>query len=273
MTNEREEKQKSYDDFTYIPNILLKSLGIDFLKTPKPRWQELLWHLYFAICCASHAYLVYFLVLRTLELNSVTGNPVIIMRFGIMYFFVLNSDIKFVIFLYYRRRFRVLNDKLRDLYPNGESARRDYRVNNFYWQRSARYGFYYYYLVVLFIVVGPLVQSIGFYIYQRFTLGESAQFPYLSTYPMERIRNMTPLTYVFSFIIDFTFSHFIMNVNLGTDMWMMCHSSQLSMHFAQLGRTLEEYSPDWQHQREDCAFLAKLVRKHQYLYRWAALQH
>lgn len=266
MTAEREEEQKNYDDFTYIPNIILKSLGIDLLNTPKPRWQELLWFLYFTICCASHAYLVYFLILRTVEWNSLAGNPLIIMRYGIVYFFVLNSDVKFLIFLYYRRRLRRLNDKLRDLYPSGKSARRDYRVNDFYWQRSARYGFYYYYFVVLFVVFGPIVQTIGFYIYQRFTLDESPQFLYLSTFPMERIRNMTPLAYVFSLIVDITFSHFIMNVNLGTDMWMMCHSSQLCMHFAHLGRKLEEYSPKWQHQREDCAFLANLVRKHQYLY-------
>lgn len=266
MTNEVVE-QKSYDDFTYIPNLLLKSLGIDFLNTPKPRWKELLWILYFTICCASHAYLVYFLILRTVEWNSLAGNPLAIMRYGIVYFFVLNSDVKFFIFLYHWQDLRRLNDKLHDLYPREESACREYRVNEFYWGRKARYGFYYYYFVVVFVVFGPIVQSIGFFIYQRFTLGESATFLYLSTFPMERIRNMTPLGYAFSLLVDFTFSHFIMNVNLGTDMWMMCHSSQLCMHFAHLGRQLREYTPDWKNQWEDCAFLSKLVRRHQYLYR------
>lgn len=266
MTNEVVE-QKSYDDFTYIPNLLLKSLGIDFLNTPKPRWKELLCFIYFTICCASHAYLVYFLILRTVEWNSLAGNPLAIMRYGIVYFFVLNSDVKFFIFLYHWQDLRRLNDKLHDLYPREESACREYGVNEFYWGRKARYGFYYYYFVVVFVVFGPIVQSIWFYIYQRFTLGESATFLYLSTFPMERIRNMTPLGYAFSLLVDFTFSHFIMNVNLGTDMWMMCHSSQLCMHFAHLGRQLREYKPDWKNQWEDCAFLSKLVRRHQYLYR------
>ncbi|KAH8415768.1 hypothetical protein KR222_000455 [Zaprionus bogoriensis] len=266
IEGEEEQRQRSYEDFTYIPNIILKSLGVDLLNTPKPLWQVLLLRLYFCICCASHVYLVYFLVLRTIEWDTLAGNPTAIMRYGIVYFFVLNSDVKFIIFLYHRRRLRSLNDKLRDLYPRKQYERREYRVNEFYWQRVARYGFYYYYFVVAFVVLGPLMQTIGLYIYQRCTVGESAEVSYLSTYPMVRIRDMTPLTYAFTVLVDSTFSHFIMNVNLGTDVWMMCHSGQLCMHFAHLGRQLERYSPDRNRQREDCAFLGRLVRRHQYLF-------
>lgn len=262
-----EEKQRSYDDFTYIPNLILKSLGIDFLNSPKPLWKDVFMRIYSSICFLSHWYIVYYLILRTLQWEeNLGGDPLVIMRFAIVYFFVANSDVKFVIFLYYRRRLKDLNDKLKALYPKGAEQRRDYRVNEFFWPRIARYGFYYYYFVVLFVVLGPITQAILEYLYQRHTLGSEAKFTFLSTFPMERIRNMSLGTYAFSLLVDTTFSHFIMNINLGTDIWMMCHSAQICMHFAHLGRQLAEYKPSREKEQEDLEFLVDVVRRHQRLF-------
>ncbi|KAL7737098.1 hypothetical protein ACLKA6_005315 [Drosophila palustris] len=267
MTNAEEEKQRSYDDFTYIPNLILKSLGIDFLQSPKPLWKDILMRVYSCVCFLSHCYIAYYLILRTIQWEeNLAGNPVIIMRFGIVYFFVANSDVKFIIFLYYRRRLKNLNDKLKALYPNGDKQCREYRVNKFFWPRIARYGFYYYYFVVLFVVLGPITQAILEYLYQRHTMGSEAKFIFLSTFPMERIKNMSFGTYAFSLLVDTTFSHFIMNINLGTDIWMMCHSAQLCMHFSYLGRQLAEYKPSREKEQEDLEFLVNLVRRHEQLF-------
>ncbi|KAH8297029.1 hypothetical protein KR044_003723 [Drosophila immigrans] len=262
----KHEEQRNYNDFTYIPNMILKSLGIDFLNSPQPLWKGVLLKTYSLICFLSHWYIFYYLILRTVQWNELAGNPVIIMRFAIVYFFTANSDVKFIIFLYYRRRLRDLNDKLQDLYPKGDDQCREYRVNEFFWPRIARYGFYYYYFVVVFVVLGPLAQSIIAYLYQYFTLGSEAQFILLSTFPMKRFETISTAKNIFTLAVDFAFSHFIMNINLGTDVWMMCHSAQLCMHFAHLGRQLAKYSPQRQREQQDCEFLVNFVRRHQRLF-------
>ncbi|KAH8372178.1 hypothetical protein KR093_010452, partial [Drosophila rubida] len=261
-----QEPQRNYSDFTHIPNMILKSLGIDFLNSPKPRWLRLLLQTYATICFLSHWYIVYYLILRTLQWDQLAGNPVAIMRFAIVYFFTANSDVKFLIFLYYRRRLRCLNDQLKDLYPQGAEQCREYRVNDFFWPRMARYGFYYYYFVVLFVVLGPLTQSIIAYLSEYFKVGSEAQFVLLSTFPMKRFETMSMGKNLFTLLVDFTFSHLIMNINLGTDAWMMCHSGQLCMHFAHLGRQLAEYRPQRQREQENCEFLVSFVRRHQRLF-------
>ncbi|XP_030558007.1 odorant receptor 49a [Drosophila novamexicana] len=260
--------ERNYDDFTHVPNLIFKSMGYDFLDTPRrvPSWQRILLRIYWILCLLSHWYMVYYLILRTVEWDTLAGNPTTIMRYAIVYFFVLNSDMKFIIFMHHRRRLRELNNRMRALYPKDDCERRAYRVNDFYWPRIARYGVYYYYFVVFVVVVGPILQATGTYIYQRFTSSSEIKFIYLSTFPMERIKSMTPLTYAFSQAVDFVFTHFVMNINLGTDIWMMCLCGQLCMHFAHLGRQLEAYRPNRHHQLEDCEFLVSIVRKHQLLF-------
>ncbi|XP_060655294.1 odorant receptor 49a [Drosophila nasuta] len=260
------ERQRSYNDFTYIPNMILKSLGIDFLNSPKPLWQDVLLKTYSIICFLSHWHIFYYLILRTIQWDELAGNPVLIMRFAIVYFFTANSDVKFIIFLYYRRRLRILNDKLEELYPHGDEHCRKYRVNDFFWPRIARYGFYYYYFVVVFVVLGPLTQSIIIYLYQYFTVDSEAKFILLSTFPMKRFETMSMWKNILTLVVDFAFSHFVMNVNLGTDVWMMCHSAQICMHFSNLGRQLAEYTPQRQRAEEDCEFLVNFVRRHQRLF-------
>ncbi|XP_017958452.1 odorant receptor 49a [Drosophila navojoa] len=266
MRNVESEVQRNYDDFTYVPNLIFKSIGYDFLATSKPTWQEFLLRIYWILGFASQLYMFYYLILRTIEWDTLAGNPTIIMRFGIVYFFVLNADVKLIIFMYHRRRLRKLNEKMRSIYPSEDAERRAYRLNEFYWPRSARYGVYYYYFVFFFVMASPILQSVGMYLYERSTSHGEIKFAYISTYPIERIKTMTPLWYVFSQGVDIVFSLFIMNASLGTDIWMMCIAGQLSLHFDHLGRQLQGYSPSRRNGPKDCEFLASIVRKHQLLY-------
>ncbi|XP_002138147.2 odorant receptor 49a-like [Drosophila pseudoobscura] len=60
---------------------------------------------------------------------------------------------------------------------------------------------------------------------------------------------------------------FIVNVSLGTDLWMMCVSSQICMHFGYLAKKLAAYLPSRERERADCEFLCSFVQKHQQILR------
>jgi len=75
------------------------------------------------------------------------------------------------------------------------------------------------------------------------------------------------LGYAVAYVIDFTYSQLIVNVSLGTDLWMMCISSQISMHFAYLANVLSSYCPSRERERQDCNFLAGVVKRHQLILR------
>ncbi|XP_060653311.1 odorant receptor 49a-like [Drosophila nasuta] len=257
------EIQRSYEDFIYIPSIMFKSIGYDILNTPKPRWQDLLMRCYFLIGLGSHYYIIYYMMLRIIQWDTLSGDPVTIVRYAEIFFLSVNSEIKIVTFIYYRNRIRELCNELGRVFPSENSERQYYNVNSFYWPRVIRYGVYYFCFVVLLVVFAPLVQSTCIYLYQRFTIGSEAKFPYLRAYPMQlSFDAKTPLRYLFAEILEFTSSHFYMTFNIGTDIWMMCLSGQICMHFAHLGRVLANYSPSYERSSEDCEFLVRVVRKH-----------
>ncbi|EDW01008.1 GH20696 [Drosophila grimshawi] len=265
MSNGKPDELRTYDDFIYVPNLIFKSMGYDFLDTPKPRWQKLMLNIYWTLCVTSHWYMVYYLILRTIEWDTLAGSADAIMRFAIIYFIVLNADVKFSLFMHHRRHLRELNDKLRALYPKEGKTRKEYRVNEFYWPFIARCEIYIYYFVVGVVVLGPIIQAILMYLYQRYTSDSEVIFLYLSTFPMKRFEVTSPMTYALSQCIEFIFSHSTMNIKLGTDIWMICFSGQLCMHFAHLGRKLASYNPSRQNHYEDCEFLVRLIRDHEQL--------
>ncbi|KAH8299911.1 hypothetical protein KR044_007386 [Drosophila immigrans] len=260
------ETQRNYEDFIFIPSMMFKSIGYDFLNSPKPRWLDLMMRGYFLIGLGTHYYIIFYLVLRIIQWDTLSGDPVNIVRYAEIFFLTINSEIKIITFLYYRNRIRDLCDKLRIVYPSNDSERRYYNVNSFYWPRVIRYGVYYFCFVVLLVVFGPCVQSTCLYFYQRCTIGSEAKFPYLRAYPMQLSFDAnSPLNYLFAQILEFTSSHFYMTFNIGTDVWMMCLSGQICMHFAHLGRLLADYSPSNERSFEDCEFLVSVVRKHHHI--------
>ncbi|XP_017835433.1 odorant receptor 49a [Drosophila busckii] len=255
----------SYEEFIYMPNIIFKSLGYDILETPRPFWQKILMRVYLAICFCSHLYIVFYLFLRIIQWDTIRGNPSNFIRYAELFFLVLNSEIKIISFVYYRHRLQQLIFKLRDIYPV-ESCCKKYRVGDFYWSRTAIYGFRYFFFSVLTVLFSPLLQSVLVYFYQYFKIRNEAQFPYLRAYAMQlSFETKSPLNYALAQLLEFTCTHFIMNFNMGTDVWMMSLSALICMHFAYLGQQLEQYKPSRYQEREDCAYLSNIVRKHRHL--------
>ncbi|XP_034478531.1 odorant receptor 49a isoform X2 [Drosophila innubila] len=271
MSQTKQQSQRSYEDFIFIPSMMFKSIGYDLFNVPKPLWQNLLMRAYFLIGLASHYYIIYYMMLRIIQWDTLSGDPVTIMRYAEIFFLTINSEIKICTFIYYHNRIRELSNKLRIIYPRNESERRIYNVNIYYWPRIIRYGVCYFCLVVLLVVFGPFLQSTCLYLYQRHTVGNEAKFPYLRAYPMQlSFDSSSPLNYVLSQILEFTSSHFYMTFNIGTDVWMMCLSGQICMHFGHLGHQLANYHPSRERSIEDCEFLVSVVRKHHHVLRYFA---
>lgn len=253
-------RQRSYEDFTFMASTMFKTLGYDLMDSPRPTWQKLLLRSYFLLCIVSNCYEAFFVTYRILEWESVAGSPSKIMRQALHFFYMLSAQMKFVTFMIYRRELRKLNQQLKDLYPRDDSQRREYEVERFYLPRTTRYVLYFYYFVMVFMALGPLLQSCLMYLI-RYGKGD---FLYLRIFPTElSFSTKTPLGYVLGYVMDFTYSQFIVNVSLGTDLWMMCVSSQISMHFAYLAKLLAAYRPSREREQQDCQFMATLVGRHQ----------
>ncbi|KAH8301628.1 hypothetical protein KR059_007070 [Drosophila kikkawai] len=253
-------KQRTYKDFTFMANTMFQTLGYDLMDSPRPWWQKLLLRSYFLLCIVSNCYEACFVTYRILQWESVAGSPSKIMRQALHFFYMFSAQLKFVTFMKYRKELRLLNQKLKDLYPSSESECREYNVNRFYLSRTTRYVLFFYYFVIVFMALGPLLQSCIVYLIRY----GKVEFLYLRIFPTQLSFNTeNPLGYVLGYVIDFTYSQFIVNVSLGTDLWMMCVSSQISMHFANLAKILGEYCPSEEKEQLDCQFLASLVRRHQ----------
>ncbi|XP_016946792.1 odorant receptor 49a [Drosophila biarmipes] len=259
------EKQRSYEDYTYMANVMFKTLGYDLFDSSRPRWQNLLLRSYFVLCVVSNFYEASMVTLRILQWESLAGSPSKIMRQGLHFFYMFSAQVKFVTFMTYRKRLRLLSNNLKEIYPHDEQKQREYGVNRFYLSRTTRYVLGLYYFTMVLMALGPLIQSCIVYL---IGFGK-AEFPYLRIFPTRlSFDSESPLGYVAGYVIDFTYSQFIVNVSLGTDLWMMCISSQISMHFAYLAKLISSYCPSRETEEQDCNFLAIVVTRHQLILRY-----
>lgn len=258
MVKERKrEKPRSYEDFTYMPRMLFKTLGYGFLDTDTStaQWSYLILRGYFFLCVVSNFYAAFYVSLRFVQWDRSASK---LMRHALHFFYMFSAEMKFATFVGYRKRLRLLNDQLKDLYPSDDSQREYYEVNRYYLSRTTRFVLSFYYFVMVLMMVMPLLQSfITHLVMQR-------DFPYLRIFPTQlTFPSDTPWGYTFAYIVDFTYSHLIVNFTLGTDLWMMSVSSQICMHFGHLARVLSSYSPHRERETEDCLFLISFVKQHQ----------
>ncbi|EDW85832.2 uncharacterized protein Dwil_GK22930 [Drosophila willistoni] len=195
--------------------MVFKSMGYDFLSGSKPLWQHLLLSAYFGLGFVINCYISYYMILRILQWDTLSGNPKLIMRYAIMVFVMLNSDVKFFAFVAYRRRLRLLNSALKRLHK----------------------------------------------------MGKDDTFQFIRAYPMELGFSTKTLSgYVIATIVESAFSLLTMNVNLGTDLWLVCLSTQISMHFDHVAKKLNQYNPSNGNEQENHQFVIDLVNEHQLIF-------
>ncbi|XP_037714035.1 odorant receptor 49a [Drosophila subpulchrella] len=253
-------EQRSYGDYTYMAHMMFKTLGYDLFDSPRPRWQNLLLRSYFVLCVVSNFYEASMVTYRILQWESLAGSPSKTMRQGLHFFYMFSAQVKFVTFIIYRQRLRLLSNNLRKIYPHDDQKQEKYHVNRFYLSRTTRFVLCLYYFTMVLMALGPLIQSCIMYLigFGKAEISYQRIFPTRLSFDSE-----TPLGYVVAYVIDFTYSQLIVNVSLGTDLWMMCISSQISMHFAYLAKVLSSYCPRREKEGQDCYFLAGVVKRHQ----------
>nr|NP_523711.3 odorant receptor 49a [Drosophila melanogaster]Q9V6A9.3 RecName: Full=Odorant receptor 49a [Drosophila melanogaster]AAF58519.3 odorant receptor 49a [Drosophila melanogaster] len=258
------EKLRSYEDFIFMANMMFKTLGYDLFHTPKPWWRYLLVRGYFVLCTISNFYEASMVTTRIIEWESLAGSPSKIMRQGLHFFYMLSSQLKFITFMINRKRLLQLSHRLKELYPHKEQNQRKYEVNKYYLSCSTRNVLYVYYFVMVVMALEPLVQSCIMYLigFGKADFTYKRIFPTRLTFDSEK-----PLGYVLAYVIDFTYSQFIVNVSLGTDLWMMCVSSQISMHLGYLANMLASIRPSPETEQQDCDFLASIIKRHQLMIR------
>ncbi|KAH8246701.1 hypothetical protein KR038_001321, partial [Drosophila bunnanda] len=254
---QKKERLRTYEDFNYMSHMLFKTIGYDILDNTPPKGPYIILRGYFLLCIVSNCYAAFYVTLRFLQWERSESK---LMRHALHFFYMFSAEVKFVTFVKYRRRLRSLNDQLKDLYPGDAKQQEDYEVNRHYLSRTTRFVLSFYYFVMALMMVTPLLQSCITHVVVK------ADFPYLRIFPTQlSFRSDTPWGYVFAYFVDFTYSHLIVNFTLGTDLWMICASSQICMHFGHLAKVLASYTPHRESEDEDCAFLARFVKRHQHI--------
>ncbi|KAH8301636.1 hypothetical protein KR059_007072 [Drosophila kikkawai] len=253
--NQKKDKPRSYEDFNYMSHMLFKTLGYDILATNATKWLYIILRGYFYLCIVCNFYAAFYVTLRFLQWERSESK---LMRHALHFFYMFSAEVKFATFVKYRKRLRSLNNQLKDLYPTDAKQQEVYEVNRYYLSRTTRIVLSFYYSVMALMMVTPLLQScITHFVVKR-------HFPYLRIFPTQlSFSSETPWGYAFAYFVDFTYSHLIVNFTLGTDLWMICASSQICMHFGYLAKVLASYTPHREREEEDCAFLSKFVKRHQ----------
>ncbi|XP_061388646.1 odorant receptor 85f-like [Musca vetustissima] len=174
-------------------------------------------------------------------------------------------------YLAYQRRLLdagAINQMLKEIYPKSGRERVDYHVNTFFWPKWMLSVIYFYIGAVAFIVISPLMESVIVYIISVARLGgvADAQFGYNKLYDIPySFDHRNPAAYLLTYSLELLHAQFVVISNICGDIWLLCYTMQLCMHFNYLIRTLEHYQPDLENPSKDLEFIAGFSRKHQIL--------
>ncbi|XP_023034662.2 odorant receptor 85f-like [Drosophila willistoni] len=76
---------------------------------------------------------------------------------------------------------------------------------------------------------------------------------------------ITAVAIVFEPLCTSVFNVHMVSSNMATDLWLVCFQMQICMHFNYIAKSLQNYKPHRNHDKEDREFLARLVDKHNVL--------
>ncbi|XP_030376367.1 odorant receptor 85f-like [Scaptodrosophila lebanonensis] len=258
----------SFDDFFWMPETAFRLMGYDALRRSKSAWLELLMWVFYIFCGVIHTFFNCIMIYRLYEMDFKETHISLIMRYATEITFVINSDTKFVTYLWHRSSIQRVHARLAELYPQTTPMRLQYQVEKYYWSRALRILIALYFGASALMVEGPLLESMYMYVRDWLHMGrQHAQFSYLHYYPFISLDAEKPslVGYIGTYLGENLHTLVMVNSNMGLDLWMVCFVGQLCMHFDYIGRTLQAYQPDRQHDVADCEFLAHLVVKHQRL--------
>ncbi|KAH8367297.1 hypothetical protein KR200_000490 [Drosophila serrata] len=248
----------NYEDFAWLPTVVFRMMGYDMLGVPKTRLRRIMMRLYRVLCLGCHGFCVGFMIFRMVEGKTI-NNVSLIMRYGTLVTYVINSDTKYATALQ-RGAIQSLNTKLADLYPKTTLDKVYHRVNEHYWSKMFVYLILFYIGSSTMVVIGPIITSTISYFANR-------GFTYMHCYPYFIFdpEKDSAWIYVGIYAVEWLHSTQMVISNVATDLWLIYFQVQINMHLRGIIRSLEDHQPSVDREDEDRRFVAKIVDKHVYL--------
>lgn len=257
--------RKGFDDFIYLPNILIKCIGYDLSDNPKSiRW-TIFMRLYLLMAILSHLYCSYFIA-RIIHDQFTAGIPdlSILLRLISGFNYVLCAFIKSINFIWFFKEYKKCCQIFDEIFPKTARDYKLYQVEKYFWPKWIKCIIYLYLGSVGFIILSPLGEGILFYVVGLLKHGyEETKFGYNKLYEIPySFDHHSPMAYIITYAMEVMHGHFIVICNICPDVWLLLFSLQLCMHFDSMGRILLEYTPGENDNIKDDQFLASLVEQH-----------
>lgn len=257
-----------FADFCRLPNTLIGMGGQDLIDSQRPLWQKVILKLYMAASSLSQLYCLYYISKEVFSmLSEGITDLALFLRLLSGFNYAVFGTVKFVSFHWNLAGMQDIKEKLKVIYPDSCKEQRLYRTHEYFWPKWIRSTVYLYVGAVTFIALSPLAEAIIMYMIDVIHRGSGeAQFGYYKLYDIRYgFDHRHPLAYIVTYTIEILHAIFIVIWNISGDIWLLCYTMQLCMHFEYLLRTMEQYEPDDEAYQKDQQFIADFVRKHQIL--------
>ncbi|KAM7361099.1 odorant receptor 85f [Cochliomyia hominivorax] len=261
-------KQKEFQDFCHLPNLLTSSVSYDFQNSS----ETILWYIlkkcYFVIAGLCHCYIFVFIGRATHSMYiSDAFDLGLLLRLISGFNYSFFSSLKSIAFLWKIQEIRSIYEALMNIYPKPRKEKISYEVNEGFWPKWILTIVYFYLGVVAFIATSPLLESIILYLINLVKFGwRRAEFGYYKLYEIEySFDHRNPLAYIVTYAMEMMHAHFMIMFNICGEIWLLCFTLQLCMHFKYVSKTLENYEPNDQDFQKDQYFIETLIQKHQIL--------
>lgn len=258
--------QKEFEDFCRLPNLLLSSFNIDFPMKPRSMASTVLRKCYFCLATASNLYIFTFIAKATLNmLTSKDFELSLLLRIisGLSYCFF--GTVKCLTFCWNMKSYRQIFEMLKEIYPKNGDDKLSFKIDYYFWPKWILFIIKFYLGATMFIVASPLLESIIMNVVNAFK-GENLHTDsiYIKLYEIEYSFDHHSLwRYLITYSIELFHAHFIIIFNMCGDVWLLCFTLQLCMHFDNIEQQLEVYQPEEKNFLKDQEFIAKLVKRHQ----------
>ncbi|KNC33831.1 putative odorant receptor 49a [Lucilia cuprina] len=260
--------QKNFQDFCNLPNKILSSIGCDLLNKPHSIWLSVLKKCYSIIAFLSHAYICIYIT-KTM-FNMIVSDDFelgLLLRLISGFNYALFSILKAITFFWNIKEFMEIYQVLREIFPETRKEKLMLRVRDYFWPKWILFTVYFYIGAVTFIASSPLLEGVILYIVSVFRVGWSrAEFGYFKLYEIQYgFDHHSVFAYIITYGMELMHAHFMVTFIICSDIWVLCFTLQLCMHFDYIARELQNYEPNEKAYVKDQEFIADLVKRHQIL--------
>ncbi|XP_037815906.1 odorant receptor 49a-like, partial [Lucilia sericata] len=260
--------QKTFQDFCDLPDSILSSIGYDLINKPHTIWLVVLKKCYFVAAFLSHLYICVYITKAMF--NMILSDDFelgLLLRLTSGFNYALFSIMKSTTFFWNIKEFMEIYKALKEIFPKIRKEKLSFRVRDYFWPKWILFTVYFYIGAVAFIATSPLMEGIILYIVSVFRDGWSrAEFGYFKLYEIEySFDHHSVIAYIITYGMELMHAHFMVMFSICSDIWVLCFTLQLCMHFDYIAGKLENYEPNEKEFVKDREFIADLIKRHQIL--------